>query len=68
MEKSTRTLLEDYASIYERPTKRNAVNIQMRKKQNELEPLPKYMFIQLLKRERERERNRLYYHNNKFLE
>ena len=38
MEKGTQTLLGNYVSIYERPT--NAVNIQMRKKQNELESLP----------------------------
>ena len=39
MEKGTQTLLEDYVSIYERP-KRNAVNLQMKEKQNELESLP----------------------------
>ena len=40
MEKSTQIMLDDYGSIYERPNDRNAVNIQMRRRQNELEPLP----------------------------
>ena len=45
MEKGTQTLLENYVSIYERPKKRNAVNIQMKKKQNERESLPETTII-----------------------
>ena len=41
---NTQTLLENYVPINERP-KRNAGNIQMREKQNELESLPENMNI-----------------------
>ena len=50
MEKGTQTLLEDYVSIYERPIIRNALNIQMRKKQNELESLPEMILSKLVKK------------------
>ena len=55
MEKVTQTLLEVYVPIYERPTKRNAVNIQMKKKQNEQESLPEAIIIIRIMKQRENE-------------
>ena len=62
MEKSTQTPLEDYASINDRPKKRNEVNIPLRKNQNELESTRNYYHKNI---EKERERKRSDYHNKK---
>ena len=45
---------------------RNAVHLQMKKKQNEREPLPEIIILILKERERERARKRADYHNKEY--
>ena len=63
MEKGTQPLLGNYASIYERP-KTNTANIQMKKQTEQATISTRNHYLKTI--EKERERTRVDYHNNKY--